>query len=100
MSNNFLYVLHFTSDKAGINSLATPCLLKIVGSDEKKFGNAYGILNLCLGIGSWVGPYIAGFISDKSNMFITFCVTSTFLAIAGIVSSTSFIFLRRKHQKN
>jgi MFS family permease len=74
-------------------------LLKIVGSDEKKFGNAYGILNVFLGIGSWVGPYIAGFISDKSNMFITFCVTAAFLATAGVVSLISFTLLHKKPLK-
>ncbi len=76
--------------------MTTPSLLKIVGSDEKRFGNAYGILNVFLGIGSWVGPYVAGFISDKTNMFVTFCVTSTFLATAGVVSLISFILLRKR----
>jgi hypothetical protein len=44
--------------QAGMNCLATPYLVEIVGS--KKFSNANGILNMFRGIGCMFGPYIAG----------------------------------------
>ncbi|RNA31634.1 monocarboxylate transporter 2-like [Brachionus plicatilis] len=83
---------------AGINSLTTPYLVDIVGSEA--FANANGILNMFRGLSCIFGPFIAGFLSEKlkSNLYaFVFCGTS--LALAGILSFFVSI-ITTKSEKN
>ncbi len=43
---------------AGLNALIVPCIKLITSSNE--FSRAYGIVFLFAGLGSLLGPYIAG----------------------------------------
>jgi MFS family permease len=87
---------------AGMNCLATPYLVAIVGSD--KFSNANGILNLFRGIGCIIGPYVAGYLSESTgSVFYSFFFAgvSYFVAfgLSLTVSVLQFVEKRRKNKK-
>lgn len=53
-----IFAVVYAISIAGMNCLATPYLVEIVGS--KKFSNANGILNMFRGFGCIFGPFLAG----------------------------------------
>jgi MFS family permease len=87
---------------AGMNCLATPYVVAIVGAD--KFSNANGIINMFRGFGCITGPYIAGYLSESTgSVFYSFFFAgvSYFVAFlfSGAVSVRQFLTQRRRAKK-
>jgi MFS family permease len=75
-----------------MNSLTTMYLCDLVGL--KRFGNATGIINLFRGFGCFLGPFLAGLVSERFDDLAVFYFSSLFFAIglafAFLVSFSSF----------
>lgn len=83
-----------------MNCLTTPYVVEIVG--DKKFSNANGIVNLFRGLGCIIGPYIAGFLSERTGTaFYSFMFAGFSYTIAFALSlSVSILLLVRRIRKS
>ncbi|RWS18953.1 monocarboxylate transporter 5-like protein [Leptotrombidium deliense] len=73
------------------------CLTSIILVDLlglHKLTNAFGLISLCRGVASMVGPPMAGTIYDNTGSFnITFIVAGIFFILSSI---TSFLIKNKK----
>lgn len=76
-----IFSVVFAIGIAGMNCLMTPYLMEIVGPE--KFSNSVGILNLFRGFGCFLGPVLAGVISDKLKIILAAFYYSTICLIIG-----------------
>ncbi|CAF0910909.1 unnamed protein product [Brachionus calyciflorus] len=70
---------------AGMNSLTTMYLCDLVGL--KKFSNATGIINLFRGFGCFLGPFVAGIVSNYLGKVKCISIYSAGCFIVGLVLS-------------